>query len=463
MNRRGIATSAALVAGGASILAWIGLYNYPVFHVATELVGIAICASVFSIGWNARHITNQDHFAIMASGFLGCAILEFLHMLAHGHFPAVFFANPNATVHFLLAARTIIAVAFLHALYVRERKIQVDQEVVLAAYVFAALGAAFWITRSSRSVGPFVPDLQWLPQLVWRWAVNGGILLGLSHLLRRPISISLRNRVFLMVIMVSEVAGQFAFAVQTDLGGTVSVLGHLFKILTRLCVYRVLVISTLKDPYRTLFQDLTEAVQLMRAQLHDMINDLTLASTYLQMNRIAEAQQCIEVIAADLSDRYNYTTLPNDAWYQIIAAKSDLAQEQGIEFLCKLNAPPPDDFHQRRLLPKLVGNLLDNAMDAVAGAPEPRIILEWNRSQEGTVLKVTNSGSEIPPELRPRIFEPGLSTKGKDRGFGLTICQKIANELGASLTVDSNAEATTFTLILPQAGQEHAAGDEARG
>ena len=101
-------------------------------------------------------------------------------------------------------------------------------------------------------------------------------------------------------------------------------------------------------------------------------------------------------------------------------------------------------------------------MDAVAGAPEPRIILEWSRSQEGTVLKVTNSGSEIPPELRPRIFEPGLSTKGKDRGFGLTICQKIANELGASLTVDSNAEATTFTLILPQAGQEHAAGDEAR-
>ena len=131
-----------------------------------------------------------------------------------------------------------------------------------------------------------------------------------------------------MVIMVSEVAGQFAFAVQTDLGGTVSVLGHLFKILTRLCVYRVLVISTLKDPYRTLFQDLTEAVQLMRAQRHDMINDLTLASTYLQMNRIAEAQQCIEVIAADLSDRYNYTTLPNDAWYQIFKLNQTLLRSR---------------------------------------------------------------------------------------------------------------------------------------
>ena len=58
----------------------------------------------------------------------------------------------------------------------------------------------------------------------------------------------------------------------------------------------------------------------------------------------------IAVIAADLSDRYNYATLPKDAWYQVIAAKSDMPDLR-VDFRYRLDAPMPDDFHQRRLLP----------------------------------------------------------------------------------------------------------------
>ena len=146
--------------------------------------------------------------------------------------------------------------------------------------------------------------------MLWRMAINAAVLVGFGGCCARSTASSRTTRAFLVAIVLSEVAGQVAFTLQPDLVGVASVLKHLFKILTRICVYRVLVISTLQDPYNTLFQDLMEAVLIMRAQRHDIINDLTLASTYLQMNRIPEAQQCIEVIAADMSDRYNYATLP---------------------------------------------------------------------------------------------------------------------------------------------------------
>lgn len=459
MNRKGLLILASLGVGAAICLAWIGLTDYAVFHLIIELTGIAICVSVFTIGWNTRHITNQDHFPIMGSGYLGCAVLEFLHMLSHIQTPFLGFSSPNVAVHFWLAARTIVAVSFLHALYVKEWKAKVNQELILAAYGLAAVGAALAITFSAAGAERyFIPALQWPQQMLWRMAINAAVLVGFWRLLRSVDSIQPYNKGFLVAIVLSEVAGQVAFTLQPDLVGVASVLGHLFKILTRICVYRVLVISTLQDPYNTLFQDLTEAVLIMRAQRHDIINDLTLASTYLQMNRIPEAQQCIEVIAADMSDRYNYATLPKDAWCQIINAKWDIARSRGVRFNCKMEAPLPDDFHQRRLLPKLVGNLLDNALDAVAGTPDPWISLEWSRTQDGSVLRISNNGSEIPPELRTKLFDPGLSTKGIDRGFGLTICRKIANELGGSLRVESNAQTTTFTLILPQGGMEKAAG-----
>ena len=160
--------------------------------------------------------------------------------------------------------------------------------------------------------------------------------------------------------------------------------------------------AALQDPYNTLFRDLTEAVMIMRAQRHDMINDLTLASTYLQMNRIEDAEQCIAVIAADLSDRYNYATLPKDAWYQVIAAKSDIARSQGVDFRYRLDAPMPDDFHQRR--PAQAIGIFDNAIDAW---DRTRGSLEWSRTEAGTVLRVFNSVFEIPyyNALQPGLYQ----------------------------------------------------------
>lgn len=457
MTRRGVLMLAALGVGAAVFAVWLGWVNFAVFHLAIELTNLAICASVFTIGWNTRHITNEDSFSIMGAGYLACALLEFAHMLTHGQHPIVPVSDPYVTIQFWLAARTMVAISLLHAAYVRLRGVKISRELILVAYVLAAVGAALSIATFSREADPyFIPPLRIPLQVGWRLAVMGAVLAGFWMLRWPPVGRWPENKLFLAAIVFSEIAGQVAFLLQTDLAGPAAIFGHLFKIAIRICVYRILVTAALQDPYNTLFRDLTEAVMIMRAQRHDMINDLTLASTYLQMNRIEDAEQCIAVIAADLSDRYNYATLPKDAWYQVIAAKSDIARSQGVDFRYRLDAPMPDDFHQRRLLPKLVGNLLDNAIDAVAGTENPWISLEWSRTEAGTVLRVSNSGSEIPLELRSKLFEPGLSTKGNNRGFGLTICRKIANELGASLTVESNSEATTFTLTLPPARVEQA-------
>lgn len=236
MNRKGLLILASLGVGAAICLAWIGLTDYAVFHLIIELTGIAIGVSVFTIGWNTRHITNQDHFPIMGSGYLGCAVLEFLHMLSHIQTPFLGFSSPNVAVHFWLAARTIVAVSFLHALYVKEWKAKVNQELILAAYGLAAVGAALAITFSAAGAERyFIPALQWPQQMLWRMAINAAVLVGFWRLLRSVDSIQPYNKGFLVAIVLSEVAGQVAFTLQPDLVGVASVLGHLFKILTRIC------------------------------------------------------------------------------------------------------------------------------------------------------------------------------------------------------------------------------------
>jgi sensor histidine kinase regulating citrate/malate metabolism len=105
----------------------------------------------------------------------------------------------------------------------------------------------------------------------------------------------------------------------------------------------------------------------------------------------------------------------------------------------------------------LVGNLVDNAIDAAAGGPPPRWVrVGMAASSDGLiVLTFSDSGTGIPDDLGDRIFEHGFSTKpaGKDgRGVGLALVRAITDAAGGTLEV--MADPTTFRVTLPaQAGR----------
>ncbi len=113
-----------------------------------------------------------------------------------------------------------------------------------------------------------------------------------------------------------------------------------------------------------------------------------------------------------------------------------------------------------RALPKLLArgpeltqvwtNLLDNAIDAVAGAGTITIA---SRLDAGCIrVAISDDGPGIPEDVMPRIFESFFTTKevGKGTGLGLATAHRIVDEVhGGSLTADSTPGETTFTVWLP--------------
>ena len=62
---------------------------------------------------------------------------------------------------------------------------------------------------------------------------------------------------------------------------------------------------------------------------------------------------------------------------------------------------------------------------------------------------ISNNGAPIPEELRERLFEPGVSTKGEGHGLGLSIVRTTLAEYGGTISLETGPE-TVFTVAVPR-------------
>lgn len=100
-----------------------------------------------------------------------------------------------------------------------------------------------------------------------------------------------------------------------------------------------------------------------------------------------------------------------------------------------------------------VTNLLRNAKEATPSGGQ--VLVSTVRDGDFVLVRVTDTGAGIAPDLQPRVFDPYFSTKKTGTGLGLPTVRRVAEEHGGSLSLESEVgKGTQFTLRLP-AGRQH--------
>ncbi|HEY6173120.1 MAG TPA: response regulator [Kofleriaceae bacterium] len=118
---------------------------------------------------------------------------------------------------------------------------------------------------------------------------------------------------------------------------------------------------------------------------------------------------------------------------------------------------PPVDAHESRL-GQVFLNLIVNAAHAIPpgnyDANEIRISTSVDNAGR-VIVDIRDTGTGIPPEIRPRLFTPFFSTKpvGVGTGLGLAISHRIISQFGGTITYDTEVgKGTEFHIALPIAG-----------
>lgn len=239
-------------------------------------------------------------------------------------------------------------------------------------------------------------------------------------------------------------------------------------------------VATLRD--RTEVQSLAGELESMRtltdalrAQTHEHSNRLHTIVSLIELGRDSDA---IEFAARDLQQSQQLTDKVVSAVDEpfisaLLVGKAAQANERGIE----LNITADTAFGAETVpagaragldpaaLVTIVGNLLDNAFDAVSGAEHREVSIDFLSTSEELWIEVHDSGPGIPESELENIFSLGFSSKadgGRRRGVGLALVRQAVRRLGGQLTVD-NEEGAVFTVSLPLHPARPATGEETGG
>jgi len=98
-------------------------------------------------------------------------------------------------------------------------------------------------------------------------------------------------------------------------------------------------------------------------------------------------------------------------------------------------------------------NLFNNAVDALAGVPDPHITIActYDHERAMTTIDVCDNGQGMSEKVQEKIFQSHFTTKPDGHGLGLSNSRKIVRNHGGDITVTSSVGVgTTFTILLPR-------------
>ncbi|MGW6751879.1 ATP-binding protein [Streptomyces sp. NPDC055006] len=222
-------------------------------------------------------------------------------------------------------------------------------------------------------------------------------------------------------------------------------------------------VTTLRD--RTELAELEREIgsfrsssELLRAQAHEFANQLHTISGLIQ---IGEQDEVVRYIRALNQRRQSLDVtlarrVRDTAIAALLMAKSSLAAERKVSLRISagtaLGRLAPEDAAD---LATVIGNLVDNAVDAAASDDDTGdawVEVELRQDASSVEVVVRDSGPGLPPEVAREVFAHGFTTKAAqegERGIGLALTKLVCERHSGEISVATTADGAMFTAHMP--------------
>ncbi|MCW2692740.1 MAG: hypothetical protein JWM67_1344 [Mycobacterium sp.] len=192
----------------------------------------------------------------------------------------------------------------------------------------------------------------------------------------------------------------------------------------------------------------------LRAQEHEFANRLHVMAGLLEMGDEAEASSYLAELSAGPMGRADdiRSRIGPPSVAALLLAKVTVAAEKNVTVTVRPDSRFAQPAAQAATLLTILGNLLDNSIDALEGYAGERHIEVYLDDRDDVLVQVRDSGPGLAVTDTSQVFVDGYSTKPQRgemrRGLGLALVHRLVRRAGGDITVDT-AGGTTFTVRMP--------------
>ncbi|NKI45374.1 sensor histidine kinase [Streptomyces physcomitrii] len=205
--------------------------------------------------------------------------------------------------------------------------------------------------------------------------------------------------------------------------------------------------------------------QALRSQAHEAANRLHTVVSLIELDR---AEDAVDFATSELELAQALTdqvvgAVGEPVLAALLLGKAAQANERGVELLVSPDSRLDDgllpDSLPARDLVTVLGNLIDNAVDAAQGVvPQARVTVTARTEDGALLLRVADTGPGVDPAHREALFRRGWSTKQGGpggRGLGLALVRQVVARHGGDLVLDRSPDGgAEFTVRIPLSGRE---------
>ncbi len=218
-------------------------------------------------------------------------------------------------------------------------------------------------------------------------------------------------------------------------------------------------ISTFRDKteVKRLAEQLTgvrEYVDALRAQAHEFMNQLHVILGLVKVESYDQLAMYIKRIASEHEVEVSFVAkrIKEPVIAGFILSKLSLAREKNVvlDLAEESYVPQPKQEEIVHEMVTIIGNLIENAFDAVGNAVQKEVELHMYWDKGFLYIHIRDTGEGICSALTDTLFEKGVSNKGKNRGFGLYLVKRSVENLQGDIDFETRSgEGTVFTVKIP--------------
>ncbi|AZS85019.1 sensor histidine kinase [Streptomyces griseoviridis] len=199
--------------------------------------------------------------------------------------------------------------------------------------------------------------------------------------------------------------------------------------------------------------------QALRSQAHEAANRLHTVVSLIELGRAEEAVDFATAeleLAQALTDQV-VAAVSEPVLAALLLGKTAQANERGVELVVSEDSGLDDGLLPPSLpardLVTILGNLIDNAVDAAQGSVGSRVTVTARTEAAELLLRVADTGAGVDPDHAERVFQRGFSTKPSGpggRGLGLALVRQAVHRHEGTLSVTgADGGGAEFEVRLP--------------